>query len=65
MLHYYPETDTLEIALSDDISTESQEVYENVLFNFTADGKLASITIDPAGTLVNIAKLKPYLKLCA
>jgi len=58
MIKYYPETDTLHITLSDGISTATDEVFENVLFNFNSEGKVISITIDPAGDLVDIAELR-------
>ncbi len=65
MIEYYQETDTLHIGLSDEVSTESQEVYENVILNFGAGGKIVSITIDPAGGLVDIARIEPHLKKTA
>lgn len=65
MIEYFQETDTLHIGLSDEVSTESREVYENVILNFSAAGKIVSITIDPAGGLVDIAKIMPYLKKSA
>jgi uncharacterized protein YuzE len=65
MIEYFQETDTLHIEFSDEVSTESEEVYENVIFNFSAGGKIVSITIDPAGGLVDIAKIKPRLKKTA
>lgn len=57
MIEYFRETDTLYIALSDGISTATEEVYENVLFNFNAEGKIISITIDPASGLVDISNI--------
>jgi uncharacterized protein YuzE len=57
-LHYYPETDSLYIDLSDTPSVESEEVAEGVVLDFDGGGHVVGIDIDHASKIVDVAALK-------
>jgi uncharacterized protein YuzE len=52
-LHYYPETDSLYVELSETLSLESKEVFPGVVIDCNAEGKLVGIDLDHASTFVN------------
>ncbi|MBD2100448.1 DUF2283 domain-containing protein [Leptolyngbya sp. FACHB-261] len=56
--HYYPETDSLYISLSEKLSTESQEVSSGVVLDFDSDGRLVGIDIDRASQTVDLSRLE-------
>lgn len=56
-LHYYAETDSLYIDLSEQPSVESREISEGILLDYDADGKLVGIDIDNASHKVEMEKL--------
>lgn len=56
--HYYPETDSLYIELSDTPSVDTQEVAPGVALDFGADGLLVGIDIDHASKTVNLSNLE-------
>ncbi len=56
-LNYYPETDSLYINLSDQLSVESQEISEGVLLDYDTDGNLVGVDIDNASNKVEMEKL--------
>ncbi len=56
--HYYPETDTLYIELSEKPSVDSQEVAPNVVLDFDAEGQLVGIDLDHASKFVNLSRLE-------
>jgi uncharacterized protein YuzE len=56
--HYYRETDSLYIDLSERVSADSREVVPGVVLDFDADGKLVGIDIDHASTVVNLKRLE-------
>jgi len=56
--HYYPETDSLYIDLSDKTSVDSREVAPGVVLDFGADGNLVGIDIDHASKIVNLSRLE-------
>lgn len=56
-LNYYPETDSLYIDLSEQVSVESREISEGVVLDYDAQGNLVGIDIDNASTKVEIHKL--------
>ena len=56
-LNYYPETDSLYIDLSEQLSVESKEISEGVLLDYDANGKLVGIDIDNASHKVEMEKL--------
>lgn len=56
-LHYYAETDSLYIDLSEQPSVESKEISEGILLDYDANGKLVGIDIDNASHKVEMKKL--------
>jgi uncharacterized protein YuzE len=56
--HYYPETDSLYIDLSNRVSVESREITNGVVLDFDADGNLVGIDIDRASKIVDLARLE-------
>lgn len=56
-LNYYPDTDSLYIALSPNLSADSNEVAEGVVLDFDADGRLAGIDIDNASHKLDLHEL--------
>lgn len=56
--HYYPETDSLYIDLSERPSANSQEVAPGVVLDFDADGHLVGLDIDHASQVVNLSRLE-------
>ena len=57
-LHYYPETDSLYIDVSDAVSADSREVAEGVVIDFDAEGNIVGIDIDHASTKLNLRTLE-------
>lgn len=57
-LHYYPETDSLYVELSDKVSVDSQEVAPGVVLDFDPDGVLVGIDIDHASKVTNLSRLE-------
>ena len=56
--HYYPETDSFYIDLSEKVSVDSREVNPGVVLDFDADGHLVGIDIDHASQIVNLSRLE-------
>ncbi len=56
--HYYPETDSLYIDLSQKTSVDSQEVAPGVVLDFDAEGQLVGIDIDHASRVVDLSRLE-------
>ena len=56
--HYYPETDSLYIDLSEKVSAESREVAQGVVLDFDAGGRVVGIDIDHASKVVDLSKLE-------
>ena len=56
--HYYPETDSLYIDLSEKTSVDSHEVAPGVVLDFDAEGNLVGIDIDRASKIVNLSRLE-------
>ena len=57
-LHYYVETDSLYIDLSDKTSADSQEVAPGIVLDFDATGALTGIDIDHASQRVELSRLE-------
>ena len=55
--HYFHETDSLYIDLSEKTSVDSQEVAPGVVLDFDADGHLVGIDIDHASEVVDLSRL--------
>ena len=57
-LHYYADTDSLYIDLSEKLSADSREVAPGVVADFDKDGSLVGIDIDHASRVVNLSRLE-------
>jgi uncharacterized protein YuzE len=57
-LHYYPETDSLYIELSEAESVESREISPGLVLDFDAQGHLIGLDIDHASRYVNLTKIE-------
>jgi len=56
--HYYPETDSLYIDLSDKVSVDSREAAPGVVLDFDAEGHVVGIDIDHASQIVDLSRLE-------
>jgi len=56
--HYYPETDSLYIELSEKPGVNSQEAAPDVVLDFDAEGHLVGIDLDHASRFVNLSRLE-------
>ena len=56
--HYYQDTDSLYIELSDKVGADSQEVAPGVVLDFDAEGHVVGIDIDHASKVVDLSKLE-------
>jgi uncharacterized protein YuzE len=56
-LHYYPETDSLYIDLSEKPSVDSKEISEGIVLDYDSEGNLVGIDIDNASKKVNLKEL--------
>ena len=56
-ISYYPDTDSLYIDLSEQVSAESREISEGIVLDYDAEGRLVGIDIDNASKKVALQKL--------
>ena len=56
-LTYYPDTDSLYIDLSEQLSVDSQEISEGIVLDYDASGNLVGIDIDNASNKVQLKEL--------
>jgi len=56
--HYYIETDSLYIELSEKPSVDSQEIKPGVVLDFDAEGHLVGLDLDHASKFVNLSRLE-------
>lgn len=56
--HYYPQTDSLYIDLSEKTSVDSKEIAEGVVMNLDSKGRIVGIDIDQASKNVNLSNLE-------
>ena len=56
-LNYHPDTDSLDIDLSERPSVESREISEGIVLDYDAQGNLVGIDIDHAGKKVELRTL--------
>jgi len=56
--HYYPETDSLCIDLSEKTSVDSRQFAPGVVLDFDAEKHLVGIGIDHASKIVNLSRLE-------
>ncbi len=57
-LHYYADTDSLYIDLSEKTSVESREVSQGIVLDFDDAGHLCGIDIDHASQNLNLSRLE-------
>ncbi|HEY9868642.1 MAG TPA: DUF2283 domain-containing protein [Candidatus Obscuribacterales bacterium] len=57
-LHYYPETDSLYIELSERPSVESLEIAEGLVADFDAEGAVVGLDIDRASQKLDLTSLE-------
>ena len=57
-LHYYPDTDSLYIDLSERVSADSREIAPGVVLDFDAEGNLVGIDIDRASRVASPSRLE-------
>jgi uncharacterized protein YuzE len=57
-LHYYPETDSLYINLSERTGVDSDEVAPGVVLDFDEQGQLVGIDIDRASKILDLTSLE-------
>jgi len=57
-LHYYEETDSLYIDLSEKPGIESEEVAPGVVLDFDADGHLVGIDVDHASKVLDLSRVE-------
>ena len=58
-LHYYPETDSLYIELSEKPGVETREVSDGVNVDIDARGNLVGFDIDRAANRLDLSSLEP------
>lgn len=56
--HYYPETDSLYIELSEEQSKDSLEIAQNIVVDFNANQQPIGIDIQHASHFVDLSKLE-------
>jgi len=56
--HYYKDTDSLYIDLSEKKSADSKEISEGVVLDLDDKGKIVGIDIDHASRIVNLSRLE-------
>ncbi len=56
--HYYPDTDSLYIELSEKPSADSTEVAPGVILDLDEEGQLVGIDIDHASQIANLSTLE-------
>jgi uncharacterized protein YuzE len=68
-LHYYPETDSLYIELSDEQGAETRELSDGINVDYGANGNVVGIDIDGASVKLDLTTLEtselPFTRLKA
>jgi uncharacterized protein YuzE len=57
-LHYYPETDSLYIELSNAPGAEAREIVEGLVVDFDADGNVVGFDIDHASAKLDLSRIE-------
>ena len=57
-LHYYPETDSLYIELTDAPGAEVREIVEGLVADLDADGNFVGLDIDHASRKLDLSKVE-------
>lgn len=56
-LNYYPDTDSMYIDMSSEVSAESIEITEGIVLDYDENGNLAGIDIDNASSKLDLSEL--------
>jgi len=56
--HYYPDTDSLYIDLSEKVGAEVREVAPGVVIDFDVEGHIVGIDIDHASQFVDLSRIE-------
>ena len=64
-LHYYPETDSLYIELTDAPGAEAREIVEGLVVDFDAAGNVVGLYIDHASRKLGLSKVETVALLAA
>jgi uncharacterized protein YuzE len=57
-LHYYPETDSLYIELSDAPGAETREIVDGLVVDLDAKGNVVGFDIDNASTKLDLSRVE-------
>ena len=57
-LHYYPETDSLYIELTNAPGAETREIVEGLMADFDANGNVVGFDIDHASGKLDLSKIE-------
>ena len=57
-LHYYPETDSLYISLSDGVAVDAVEISEGLVADLDRDGKVVGLDIDEASGHLDLSRIE-------
>ena len=57
-LHYYPETDSLYIELSNAPGAETRQIVEGLVVDLDADGKVVGFDIDHASVKLDLSRIE-------
>jgi uncharacterized protein YuzE len=57
-LHYYPETDSLYIELTDAPGAEAREIVQGLVADFDAAGNVVGLDIDQASRKLDLSKVE-------
>ena len=57
-LHYYPETDSLYIDLSEHASADSLEISPGVVLDYDEEGRLVGIDVDGASKIISLSSME-------
>jgi uncharacterized protein YuzE len=57
-LHYYPETDSLHIALKSEPGIAAREIVEGLVADFDANGNVVGFDIDHASRKLDLSKIE-------
>ena len=56
--HYYPDTDSLYIDLSEKVGAEVREVAPGVVIDFDVEGHIVGIDIDHASQFIDLSRIE-------
>ncbi len=57
-LHYYPETDSLYIALSEEPAVDALEISDGLVADIDSAGRVVGLDIEHAGTRLDLTRIE-------